>query len=140
MNLPQLYQSSKKYIDYKLGTAGAIFMGGLVGAINSTHGVLSSLTAASKQAAYTFFIGGFVMKSCENIAKAIRAPVLAITLETAIPSTATITATYGLHKLKGTPKPIESTIPTAILAPTACLAWASIKRKKRLEENVEEGK
>ena len=115
-------------------------MGGLVGAINSTHGAVSSLTAASKQAGYTFVVGGFVMKSCENIAKAIRAPVLAITLATAIPSTATIAATYGLHKLKGTPKPIESTIPTAILAPTACLAWASIKRKKRLEERVGEGK
>jgi len=46
-----------------------------------------------------------------------------------IPSAVAIGLTFGLHNLKGTPKPIESTIPTAVFVIPSTAIWGYRKRK-----------
>ncbi len=126
----RVYNHSRNYIDYKMGTIGAALMGGIAAYINHNAGPLLATTAALKQAAYTFLFGGTVMKLCENIATKVKNDAAAFTLAVLIPTGATVAATYGVHSLKGTPEPFKSTIPTAIMAPPACLYWAHRKRKQ----------
>lgn len=68
VKLQQTAKISHKFIDYKIGKAGAIFLGGLVFGINyfATHEISGSATAALKQGGYTFLFGGIFMKGCEN--------------------------------------------------------------------------
>jgi len=47
------------------------------------------------------------------------------------PSLTTIGLTYGVHRLKGTPEPERSTIPTVIVAPLGTAFWGSRKRNQR---------
>lgn len=130
-----LYEKGKNYIDYKLGVLGAGFMGGLVWMINGSGGDAS--IAALKQGAYSFFIGGFIMKTCESLATKIRDRRLALTSSVIVPSLITVGSTYAVHKyIKESPKPLESTVPTMVLVPLACAAWG-IKKRKNLENKVE---
>jgi len=119
----------KKFIDYKIGFAGAIVMGAIVFGINyySTNQLTGSITASLKQGTYTFIFGGILMKACEYIATNIQKKTLAIVLSVAIPSVFTLLLTYTMHSMKGTPKPFESTIPTAIIIP-ATVVWGYRKR------------
>ncbi len=112
-----------------MGLAGAVFLGVIVFFINSDHGIANGLIAASKQALYTFFVGGFITRLCENIAT-ISKSIIAIILAVLIPSIIAVTLTYIVHSLKGTPEPFNSTIPTIILAPLGFLWWALKKRKQ----------
>lgn len=125
MKLPQ-----SKYFDFKIGIAGAFVMGSFVFAINyfSTYLLFESLTAALKQGAYTAILGGFFMKSCEYLAVSVKDYKTAILLAILIPSLVTLCLTYGMHLMKGTPKPLASTIPTLMIIP-ATAVWAIRKRK-----------
>ncbi len=118
-----------KLFDPKMGLAGALFLGTIVFFINYDHGILNGLIAASKQALYTFFVGGFITRLCENIAT-LKNSFYAIFLAVLIPSIIAITLTFILHSIKGTPEPFNSTIPTMILAPLGFLWWAMQKRKQ----------
>jgi len=122
-----------KFIDYKWGLVGAGVMGGIVFGINysETSEILGSTTAALKQGGYTFLFGGAVMKGCEYLATKIKKQTIAIAASIIIPSIVTTTLTYGLHNLKGTPKPIESTIPTLITVIPATAFLGSKKRKQK---------
>jgi hypothetical protein len=106
-----------KYIDYKTGLIGAGVMGSIVFGINyyDTHELLGASTAALKQGGYTFLFGGSVMRGCEYLATRIRAQTLALLASVIIPSVVSIGLTYCVHSIKGTPKPVESTMPTAAL-------------------------
>lgn len=121
---------SDKYFDFKIGVAGALFMGTIVFCINyfSTNLVLESLTASLKQGAYTFLFGGFLMKGCEYIAIIIKKRNLAIAMAIIIPTVVTLILTTVMHFLKGTPKPLASVIPTLMIIP-ATAVWAVKKRK-----------
>jgi hypothetical protein len=123
--------ATSKFIDFRIGLAGAIVMGGIVFGINYfyTHQLAVSITASLKQATYTFIFGGMLMRACEYIATNIRKRVWAFVLSVAIPSIFTLLLTYTVHSLKGTPKPMESTIPTTIIIP-ATAVWGLKKRKK----------
>jgi hypothetical protein len=48
-----------KFIDYKIGIAGAFFFGGVVFGINyfATHKITSSVTVNIKQGSYTLLVG-----------------------------------------------------------------------------------
>lgn len=129
--LRHLLITGKKFIDYKIGVAGAIVMGGIVFGINyfSTHEIMGSITAALKQGAYTFLFGGTLMKACELLATTIKKRSVAIISSVVIPSVLTLILTYTMHNLKGTPKPLESTIPTTIIIP-ATAVWGLKKRKE----------
>jgi hypothetical protein len=90
--------------------------------------ITGSLTAALKQGSYTFLLGGIFMKGCENLATNIRNRTLAIITSVVIPSALTLVLTYTMHNFKGTPKPLESTIPTVLIIP-ATAVWGYRKRK-----------
>jgi len=119
-----------KYFDPKLGLAGALLLGSIVFFINYDHGIGNGLIAASKQFLYTFFIGGFITRLCENIASSIKKESIAIITAVLIPSLIAVFLTYIVHSIKGTPEPLNSTIPTMFLAPPGFLWWAVKKRKQ----------
>ncbi len=121
---------SSKFFDFKMGSIGALVMGGAVYYINSEYGFNSALIAASKQAAYTFSIGGSMMKMCENLAQYFQSNTIAKVASFTIPSTLTIGLTYLIHSIKGTPEPLESIVPTILLAPPALAYWGHKKRKE----------
>lgn len=98
--------------------------------INVDHGIVPGLIAASKQGLYTFLAGGIMMRICENIASYFSNNVVALLLAVLIPSIIAVSLTYLVHSLKGTPEPLNSTIPTMILGPMGFLWWAVRKRKQ----------
>ena len=120
----------QRFFNFKIGIAGALIMGISVFCINyfSTKFLFESITAALKQSAYTFIFGGFLIKSCEYIAVYFKKNSIAILLAIAIPTIITLLLTYGLHMLKGTPKPLASTLPTLAIIP-ATAVWAIRKRR-----------
>jgi len=121
---------NNKYFDPKMGLAGAIVLGIIVFIINSDHGIFPALTAAAKQSAYTLLAGGFMMRLTENLASSFSKDWKAIFFATLIPTAIAVSLTYGLHSLKGTPEPFNSTIPTIVMAPFGFLWWAVRKRKQ----------
>ncbi|MEJ2593563.1 MAG: hypothetical protein P8100_00185 [bacterium] len=121
---------NNKYFDPKMGLAGALVMGSIVFFINWDHGILSGITAASKQALYTFFAGGIMMRFTENIASYYKRNFTALFLAVFTPTFIAVTLTYLVHSMKGTPEPVNSTIPTLLLAPWGFLWWALRKRKQ----------
>ncbi len=146
-NQPSTYPANKSllkkaitfgshYIDYKMGIYGAIFMGVIVFIINysATNEWLPPVTAALKQGGYTFFFGGLIMKFCEYLAVKVKIRTLALAAAVIIPTAIALTLTFGLHNLKGTPKPLASTIPTLMIIP-ATAVWGYKKRKQIEETN-----
>ena len=125
---------SSRYFDYKIGIAGALVMGSIVYAINynATYLFAESITAALKQGMYTFLFGGFLMRGCEYIATHIKWRGMAVIAAVIIPSALTLILTYSMHLMKGTPKPLASTIPTLMIIPATAF-WAIRKRKKSLQ-------
>ncbi len=121
---------NNKFFDPKMGIAGALVMGTIVFFINYDHGIGLGLIAASKQATYTFLAGGTMMRITENIAAYFTHDFVSIFLAVLTPTLIAVTLTYILHSLKGTPEPINSTIPTVLLAPWGFLWWALQKRKQ----------
>jgi ABC-type dipeptide/oligopeptide/nickel transport system permease subunit len=119
-----------KFFDLKMGLISGLAMGTIVFFINWDYGLLAGLVAALKQGVYTFLAGGIMMRMTENIASRFSTDIVAILLAVLIPTTIAITLTYILHSLKGTPEPLNSTIPTIILAPFGFLWWALKKRKQ----------
>ncbi|NJO01999.1 MAG: hypothetical protein HC880_10175 [Bacteroidia bacterium] len=132
----RIYQFSRRYINYRMGGLTAAFMGVLIGLINADHGWLAATTAGLKQSAYTFLFGGLIIKSCENLAVNIKHPLAARLLAALIPSLITIGAVFFVHSLRGTPKPLASTVPTMILAPSGftVIAW---RTRGRVEQERE---
>ena len=124
--------SLSRYFDFKIGVAGALVMGIAVFCINffSTDLIIQSLFAALKQGVYTFFFGGSLMKGCEFIATLFKNDLLSVLLAIIIPSMVTLLLTYCLHSMKGTPKPLESIVPTLAIVPATAF-WA-IKKRRRL--------
>ena len=134
------FTSNSKYFDFKIGLAGGIVMGIIVFVINynATFETIGALTAAIKQGIFTFFFGGSIMKICEIIATRVSSKKIAIFLATLIPSVISLALTFGVHSLKGTPRPIESTIPTAVFVIPSTAVWGYLKRKKSDKSNSEE--
>ena len=89
-------------------------MGGIVWLINMSAGWWPATTAAMKQAAYTFLLGGILIKILDTIAVKIRNKYLAIITATLTVSVVTIILVYIVHSLKGTPRPLESTLAIAV--------------------------
>ena len=123
---------TKEFIDYRIGFAGAVVMGSIVFYINyhETQELTGAIIASVKQAVYTFLFGGTIMKICEHLAVRIKSKAMAILAAIIIPSIISIGLTFGVHNLKGTPKPFESTIPTAIFVIPSTAIWGIRKRNK----------
>ncbi len=121
-----------RFIDIRFGVAGGVVMGLIVFAVNyvSTGEWAGSLTAALKQGVYTFFFGGVIMKMCEVIAVRFNPAAMAVFLSMLVPSVVSLALTFGVHSLRGTPMPLESTIPTAIFVIPSTLVWGTISRRR----------
>jgi hypothetical protein len=122
-----LYRS----INFKMGSLGAVIMAVVVWQINADHGVWPAMIAALKQGAYTLLCGGALIRLLENIVVRIEPPGLALFVATGFTSFLTIALIYGVHNLKGTPYPLESTIPTIVTAPFGFFILAYRKRRTR---------
>ncbi|RLD37682.1 MAG: hypothetical protein DRI83_03530 [Bacteroidetes bacterium] len=125
-----VYHHISRFINIKMGLAGALIMGAIVWFINMGYGWWPATTAALKQAAYTFLFGGILIKILDTIASRIRNRYVAVISATLFVSVITIILVYIVHNLKGTPRPFESTLPTIIMAPPGFLALAIRKRLK----------
>ena len=131
-SINRLIKYGRKYIDYRMGMYGAIVMATIVFSINyyGTHDSFGATTAALKQGTYTFFFGGVIMRMSERIATEVGKRMLALLLACVVPSMVSLTLTFGVHNLKGTPKPLASTIPTAIFVIPSTLIWGLMSRKR----------
>jgi len=121
---------SAKLIDYPSAFAGAVIMGVIVGIINMKHGAWPATTAALKQAAYTFLFGGAIIRLLYFIVLTVPGRISSLLLSVLIASVVTITLVYLVHSLKGTPMPVESTLPTVFLAPPGFL-FLAVRKKNR---------
>ncbi len=139
MSLDEILKKGSKYIDYKMGLIGAGVMGSIVFGINyyDTNDLLGASTAALKQGGYTALFGGIMLRGCEYLAKTIQKQSLAMAAAVIIPSTCSIALTYGVHSMKGTLKPLTSTIPTAVTIFPSTAIWAYRKRKETIDERIE---
>jgi len=122
-----------KYVDVSTAWKAALFLGIVVYAINFSHGALAALPAALKQAAYTFFVAGFILRLCEILANHTEPGIFALPLAVLIPSTIAIGLTYLMHSLKGTPEPFYSTVPTILMAFPSFYVWAIRSRPSHQE-------
>jgi hypothetical protein len=111
-----------------MGLAGAFIMGGIVWFINMGFGWWPATTAALKQFAYTFLLGGILIKILDTIAERIPNRYVAVIVASVSVSVFTIILVYIVHTMKGTPRPFESTLPTIVMAPPGFLALAIRKR------------
>lgn len=120
----EMFRKRYKYFDPVTATAGALILAGIVFWINFDHGSIKALTAAGKQGAYTFLAGGFLMKFCENTAQYFEKKYLAIFMAILLPSILAVGLTLIVHTIRGTPEPLNSTIPTMLMAPMGFGWWA----------------
>lgn len=123
-----------KYVDVSTAWKAALFLGLVVYAINYSHGALAALPAALKQATYTFFVAGFILRLCEKISMDQGLGVFALPLAVILPSSIAIGLTYLMHSLKGTPEPFYSTLPTILMAFPSFSLWAWRSRKNACQK------
>jgi len=123
-----------KYVDVATAWKAALFLGVLVFCINVNHGAWAALPAALKQATYTFFAAGFIVRLCENLAMKHELGVMAFPLAVIVPSCIAIGLTFLVHSLKGTPEPLHSTLPTVLMAPPSFFVWAWRVRKNNFSQ------
>ncbi len=128
----------RDFISIKSATAGALIMGGMVYFVNREFGFDQAIVAALKQAFYTFFFGGACVRISEIIAVKTENKFMGIALGTLVASCITTGAVYTIHVMKGTPLPIESTIPTLVMAPPGFIFLAWIYRTKKDKEKLKE--
>jgi len=133
-------KAGSKYVDYKMGIAGSVVMAVVIFSINyfgkripleyQDNLFFWSTVAALKQATYTFFFGGIIMKGAERFATEISRRGPALVLACIVPSLVSITLTFTMHSMKGTPRPLESTIPTMIFVFPSTFIWGLMSRRK----------
>jgi len=137
MGLEKIYEKGKDYLDYKMVGIGAGFTGTWTFLVNLDGPINYTITSATAQAAWTFFAGGFIMKTCEKLSTEIRNKKIAIASSIIIPSLLTIGATYEIHKNIKTENPKTSKIP-ALLSIPACAVWGTRKRRNLEKITLEE--
>jgi len=113
-----------------MGLIGGLFLAIIVFFINIDHGTTGASLAALKQGLYTFLAGGTMMRISENLSMKFKHQVISIFMAVLIPSALAVGFTYIVHSAKGTPEPLNSTIPTMVFAPLGFLWWALKKRKQ----------
>ena len=127
-----------RYIDFKMGLIGAGVMAAIVFGINyyAAHELFGATTAALKQGIYTAIFGGIIMRLSGYFATRIRNRIAALAAAMVIPSAIAVSLTFGVHSMKGTPKPVESTIPTALFVIPSTVVWGYLRRKNNKEHVI----
>jgi len=115
--LQRIKSLMNEYINYPMAIGGAVVLGAIVFVINFPHGVLAATIAASKQALYTFFAGGFIARNGENLAVKWSNRRLSLLTSIVVSTLIAVALTLLVHSLRGTPEPLYSTIPTLLLSP-----------------------
>tara|TARA_B100001540_G_scaffold227182_1_gene201387 strand:+ start:2440 stop:2886 length:447 start_codon:yes stop_codon:yes gene_type:complete len=105
-----------RHIDYRAAVAGALLLGAIVFRVNLDHGWVAAAVAAAKQATYTFFAGGYMVRLNERIALALEPALLAVPAGILGAGGLAVGLTYLVHSVRGTPEPFNSTLPTIVLA------------------------
>lgn len=121
---------NNRFFDPKMGFGGGLFLALVVFFINYDHGIPDASIAALKQGFYTFIAGGTMMRIAENFSIKYKNLLVSILLAVFVPTVLAVSFTFIIHSAKGTPEPLNSTIPTMILAPFGFLWWAVRKRKQ----------
>ncbi len=119
----------RETFDLRSAMFGALLMGSIVWYINAAHGSFLATTAALKQASYTFFMGGLITRFCERLAMRPGPAALALAAAVILPCIITTGATFFVHSLKGTPEPVASTIPVAVISLPTFTVWAWKSRR-----------
>ncbi len=122
-----------KFIDYPSAIAGAVIMGVIVGVINRKFGLWPASIAAIKQAAYTFLFGGLLIKLLYIITDKITGLYIATIISSLTVTVITVALVFGVHSMRGTPMPLESTLPTVILAP---FGFAFLAYRRKVNDSV----
>ena len=114
-----------------MGLIGAAVMAAIVFVINyvATDELMGATTASLKQGSYTALFGGMIMRLSGFFATRIKNKFAALAAAMIIPSAIAISLTFGVHSMKGTPKPVESTIPTAFLVIPSTAVWGYLRRR-----------
>jgi hypothetical protein len=113
-----------RYLDIKSGLAGAALLASIVFCINYSHGIGGASTAGAKQFVYTFFMGATIMRICTRLALRPGPDLPNLLVAIVVPTCVTVGATFLVHSLRGTPEPVLSTIPVALLSPPSFTFWA----------------
>ena len=123
--LKRIRETLDANIDYGGAIIGATLLGAIVFGLNRSHGASLAATAALKQATYTFFVAGFIVKNNERLALKLATPAGSLLLASSVSTCLAVGLTFLVHSLKGTPEPILSTLPTALMGPPGflVLAW-----------------
>ena len=114
----------RDWIDVRSGLVGGGFLAALVWVINAPHGAFGATTAAAKQFVYTFCMGALIRRLCTRLALRPGRGGGVLVLAVLVPTLVTVAATFLVHSLRGTPEPLLSTIPAAILSPLAFSFWS----------------
>lgn len=113
--------TKSKKVNHALGQLAALGMGGMVVAINRDHGPLMASVAGVKQYVYSSIIAVLLIdiqhRIYDHLKEQDKKSLVPDLLSIALPAIGTTLATFAVHSLKGTPETINSTLPTAILAP-----------------------
>ena len=117
-------------IDYGSAVMAAALLGAIVFWLNRSHGAAGATPAALKQATYTFFVAGFIVKNNERLALRLTRPARSLLLAATVSSCLAVGLTFLVHSLKGTPEPVLSTMPTALIGPPAFLLLGWRARRK----------
>lgn len=126
-----------KHIDYPAAIVGALVLGTIVLVINIDHGWNSAVVAAGKQATYTFFAGGYMVRLNERIALTLEPAAFAVPAGVFCAGGLAVCLTFMVHSFKGTPEPLNSTLPTLVLAMFGfTLLGMRARYKRKLSENV----
>lgn len=127
-----------RHIDYPAALAGAVVLGSLVFAVNCGHGWNQAAVAAAKQATYTFFAGGALVRLNERLALTIDPAAVGMITGVVCSGALAVSLTYCVHSLRGTPEPLYSTLPTLFLVvPGFVFLGARARYKARLVEEQE---
>jgi len=108
-------------IDYGSAVMAAAFLGTVVFCLNYSHGAMRAFPAALKQATYTFFVAGFIVRNNERLARRLAAPAASLLLAATVSSCLAVGLTFLVHSARGTPEPVRSTLPTALIGPPSFL-------------------
>lgn len=118
-----------RHIDYRGAVTGAVVLGGIVLYINLSHGLERALVAAAKQATYTFFAGGYMVRLNERLALALEPAAVGVGAGMLGAGGLATGLTFLVHSTRGTPEPLNSTLPTLVLA-TFGFAFLGIRARR----------
>ena len=104
-------------VDYGAAAVAATLLGTIVFAINRSHGTGSAATAALKQATYTFFVAGFIVKNNERLARKLTTPAWSIALAAVVSSCLRHRPDFPRPQLEGTAEPARR-LADALRAPS----------------------